>query len=258
LLLKALKFKRINTNLKVYNISDDAEEDLNNLPQLNKDDVLKLLELTPSQHFTKPPGRYSESSLVKALEEDGVGRPSTYAPIIQTIVMRNYVNRQKGYFFATQLGMKVSDLLVDNFSKIMDIKFTAGMEEELDEIEEGKLDYAKVLEDFYVPFKESLDHAKVHVQKEVITTEEICPQCGSFLIVKWGRRGQFLSCAKFPECKFSKSITTGIKCPAEGCTGELIERRSRRGLFYGCSKFPNCKYITDKLPEQNNQEQNQA
>jgi DNA topoisomerase-1 len=237
--------------LKVYKVSeeeDDAPENV--LPDFSIDEILDLLELIPSQHFTKAPGRYSESSLVKALEEDGVGRPSTYAPIIQTIVMRNYVNRLKGYFSATQLGMKVSDLLVENFSKIMDIKFTAALEDELDEVEEGKLDYVKVLKDFYAPFKESLEYAKIHVQKEIITTDEYCPQCNSVLIIKWGRRGQFLSCSKFPECKFSKSITTGIKCPAEGCAGELIERRSRRGAFYGCSKFPNCKYITDKLPEE--------
>jgi len=237
--------------LKVYKVSEEDEAGSENtLPDFSVGETLDLLELIPSQHFTKAPGRYSESSLVKALEEDGVGRPSTYAPIIQTIVMRNYVNRQKGYFFATQLGMKVSDLLVDNFAKIMDIKFTAALEDELDEVEEGKLDYVKVLQDFYVPFKESLEYAKIHVQKEVITTDEHCPLCNSVLIVKWGRRGQFLSCSKFPECKFSKSITTGIKCPAEGCTGELIERRSRRGAFYGCSKFPNCKYITDKLSEE--------
>ncbi|MDP8260438.1 MAG: type I DNA topoisomerase [Candidatus Gygaella obscura] len=237
--------------LKLYNIEDDEKQDnnKNKLPVLSENELLDLEKLLPQQSFTKPPARFSESSLIKILEELGVGRPSTYAPIIQTLVIRSYVHRLRGYFEATELGMTVSDILVDNFPKVMDVKFTAGLEEELDQIEEGKIDYLKVLNDFYTPFKENLDYAKKHVKKEVITADENCPQCGSVLVYKWGRRGRFLSCSKFPTCKFSKSITTGVKCPSEDCDGELIQRHSKRGVFYGCSKFPKCRYITDKLPQ---------
>ena len=131
----------------------------------------------------------------------------------------------------------------------MDVKFTASMEEELDEIEEGKLSRLKVLEDFYMPFKENLDFAQKNIKKEVITTDEICDKCGRPMVIKWGRKGKFLSCAGYPECKNSKSITTGIKCPQAGCDGELIERRSRRGFFFGCSSFPKCKFTSKDLPK---------
>ena len=221
----------------------------NTVPFLSKGDILELLKVLPSQHFTKPPGRYSDSSLIKALEEDGIGRPSTYAPIIYTLIMRDYVRRVKGYFNPTELGFKVCDLLVEYFSKIVDVGFTALMEEELDEVEEGRLDKLKVLQDFYSPFKVSLDFAQANVKKEIITTDKVCQLCGKPMIVKWGRRGKFLSCSGFPECKSSQSITSGVKCPEAGCGGELIERRSKRGFFYGCSNFPKCRFVSRTLPE---------
>lgn len=230
---------------KVYNKS---EEEKICLPELFKDEILNLIRLMPSQHFTRPPARYSEGSLVKALEQEGIGRPSTYAPIISTLSNRNYARRIKGYFHATELGFKVCDLLVEYFPKIMDIKFTARMEEELDEIEEGKYDRLKVLRDFYFPFKTHLDFAQKNIKKEIIYSDQICDKCGRPMVVKWGRRGKFLSCSGFPECKNSKAITTGVKCPQEGCDGELIERRSRRGFFYGCSNFPECKFTSKDLP----------
>jgi DNA topoisomerase-1 len=241
-----------------YNGNSESEDDekdktdkKNIIPLLAKGDFLELLRLLPSQHFTKPPGRYSDSSLIKALEEDGIGRPSTYAPIIYTLIMRDYVRRVKGYFNPTELGFKVCDLLVEYFPKIMDVGFTALMEEELDEIEEGRIDKLKVLKDFYGPFKVSLDFAQANVKKEVIITDQVCDKCKKPMIVKWGRRGKFLSCSGFPECKNSKSITSGIKCPEEGCGGELIERRSKRGFFYGCSNFPKCRFTSRTLPEEN-------
>lgn len=227
------------------------EKDKNSIPVLKNSEVLELLKLLPSQHFTKPPARYSDSSLVKALEEEGIGRPSTYAPIIYTLIMRNYVRRLKGYFQPTELGFKVCDMLVEYFPRIMDVKFTALMEEELDQIEEGKIDKLKVLQEFYQPFKESLDFAQTHIKKEVITTDQICEKCSKPMIVKWGRRGKFLSCSGFPECKFSKSITSGVKCPQADCGGELIERRSKRGFFYGCSNFPKCRFTSKTLPGEN-------
>ena len=231
------------------NGEDAGEKKKNAIPELDEGETLDLLGLEPSQHFTKPKPRFSDSSLVKAMEEEGIGRPSTYAPIIQTLIQRDYIRRIKSYFNPTELGCKVCDLLVEYFPKVMDLKFTALMEGELDGIEEGRLDKVKVLQDFYAPFKESLDFAQQHIKKEVIVTDEICGLCGRPMVVKWGRRGKFLSCSGFPECKYSKSITSGVKCPQAGCGGELIERRSRRGFFYGCSNFPKCTFTSRALPE---------
>ena len=232
----------------VYN-KQEEEKEKNIIPALEKDEVLELIKLIPSQHFTKPPPRFSDSSLVKSLEEEGIGRPSTYAPIIQTLVLRDYVRRLKGYFYTTELGFKVCDLLIEYFPKIMDVKFTARMEEELDEIEEGSLSRIKVLEDFYGPFKTSFDFAQENIKKEIVETNEICDKCGRPMVIKWGRKGKFLSCSDYPKCKNAKSITTGIKCPEPGCGGELIERRSRRGFFYGCTNYPKCKFICKTIPK---------
>ncbi len=234
----------------IYNKDNDNEEKKKNvIPVLEKDEILNLIKLDPSQHFTKPPPRFSDSSLVKVLEEEGIGRPSTYAPIIHTLILRDYARRIKGYFQPTELGFKVCEMLVEYFPKIMDVKFTALMEEKLDEIEEGNMDKIKVLQEFYAPFKESLDFAQNNIKKEVITTDEVCDKCGKPMIVKWGRKGKFLSCSDYPTCKNSKSITSGVKCPEPGCGGELIERRSMRGFFYGCSNFPKCRFTSRTLPE---------
>jgi DNA topoisomerase-1 len=219
------------------------------LPDLVKDEPLHLLGLEPSQHFTKPPPRFTDSSLVKALEEEGIGRPSTYAPIIYTLSLRDYVRRQKGYFFPTELGIKVCDLLVEYFPRVMDVKFTAQMEEELDSIEEGEAKRLAVLNDFYAPFKESLDYAQQHIKKEVVFTSDTCEKCGRPMVVKWGRKGKFLSCSGYPDCKNSKSIPSGVKCPQPGCGGDLVERRSRRGFFYGCSNYPKCTFTAKFLPQ---------
>ena len=229
---------------------DNEEQDVKLDPSLYaQGDVLNLLEVKPSQHFTKPPARYSEASLVKALEEQGIGRPSTYASIIHTLVYRNYVLRDRGYFTATELGIKICNLLMEYFKKIMDIGFTAKMEEELDSIEDGTNLYAKVLGDFWGPFKEELDFAMANIQKTAMTIAKVCPECAKPMVVKWGRRGRFISCTGFPDCKHAEAFTTGVKCPTESCTGELVERRSHRGAtFYGCSRYPECKFIANKLP----------
>jgi len=235
--------------LKVY--SEDGEEK-KLLPKLSIGEVLNLLKLIPSQHFTKPPPRFSDASLVKALEEKGIGRPSTYAPIIYTIIERHYVLRERGYLRPTELGTIVIELLVKHFPDIMDVKFTAKMEEELDNIEERKQDKLTVLNEFYEPFKKDLEKALENmrdVKREVIETDEICELCGRKMVIKWSRRGRFLSCSGYPECKFAKSITTGVKCPLPDCDGELVQRRSKRGVFYGCTKYPKCKYTANKLPE---------
>ena len=221
-----------------------------NLAHYVKNDVLALLEVKPTQHFTKPPPRYSEASLVKVLEEEGIGRPSTYAAIIQTIVARNYVLRERGYFMATELGMRICDLLVEYFPKIMDVGFTARMEENLDMVEEGNLDYINLLKEFYSPFKQELDYAMQNIERTEDFVDQKCPDCGRQMVVKWGRRGKFLSCSGFPECKYAQAFTTGVKCPQENCDGELVKRRGHRGRsFYGCSRYPKCTYTANALPE---------
>ncbi|MBI4335127.1 MAG: type I DNA topoisomerase [Candidatus Omnitrophica bacterium] len=237
----------------LYPQEDNDNDQKKDPPRLVSGENLDLVKLAPSQHFTKPPPRYSDASLVKALEEKGIGRPSTYAPTISTIVARNYVKRDKGYLSPTELGMVVNDLLLQYFQKILDEKFTAKMEEELDEIEEGKMEWVNVLRVFYRPFSFELKMAHSYmkaVKKEVTPTDQICELCGRPMVIKWGRHGKFLSCSGFPECKNAKTIGIGAKCPQEGCGGELVERRSKRGPFYGCSNYPKCTYIAKRLPEE--------
>ncbi|MEI8011304.1 MAG: type I DNA topoisomerase [Candidatus Omnitrophota bacterium] len=234
--------------LSLYKSVDDEQEKQDLAPYVDKD-MLQMTEVKPSQHFTKPPARFSEASLVKTLEEEGIGRPSTYASIIQTLVLRNYVTRERGYFTPTQLGCLVCDLLVANFPRIMDITFTAQMEERLDLVEEGKLEYATLLKDFYGPFRQELDAASGNIEKTNIAFAKPCPVCQGEMLVKWGRNGRFVSCAAFPKCKHAEPFPTGVVCPEEGCGGELVERRNRRGgVFYGCNKYPACKHISNKLP----------
>ncbi len=234
--------------LSVYKAGED-EEEKQDLTPYQENDILQMTAVNPTQHFTKPPARYSEASLVKALEEDGIGRPSTYAAIIQTLLLRNYVTRERGYFTATQLGFLICDLLVANFPRILDVTFTAQMEERLDMVEEGELDSVGLLKDFYAPFRQELDAAMGSIEKTSIAFNKACPICKGEMIVKWGKNGRFISCAAFPECKHAEPYPVGVKCPEPGCDGELVERRNRRGgVFYGCSKYPACKHISNKLP----------
>src|SRR3989339_132626 len=233
-------------------IENEAREEESKIDfsHYDKGDNLNFVEVKPTQHFTKPPPRFSDASLVKALEEDGIGRPSTYASIILTLVMRNYVEREKGYLGPTELGVLISDLLVEYFSKIMDITFTAKMEENLDLIEEGDLVYKDLLKEFYQPFNEELDYAEDNIVKTENFVDKDCPECGKKLLIKWGRRGKFLSCSGFPDCKHAEPLTLGIKCPEEGCEGEVVKRKSSRGAFYGCTKYPQCTYVSKELPEE--------
>jgi len=242
--------------MAAYKTEDEAEDDAagkNSLPLLVAGELLDLVDLSSAQHFTKPPARFSEASLIKALEEDGVGRPSTYAPIISTIVSRDYVRREKGYLMPTELGSKVSEMLVEYFPQIMDITFTAHMEEELDMVEEGQMNWVNILQEFYNPFKEKLEYASANIKKEVIYSDEICGLCGKQMVIKWGRKGKFLSCSDYPTCKNAKSISSGVKCPQPECGGDLILRRSYRGRsFYGCSNYPNCHFTSRELPSAEN------
>ncbi len=237
----------------IYAVADETEEEAKKpqvLPPLAAGDPLRLSTLAPDQHFTKPPPRYSDASLVKTLEEKGIGRPSTYAPTIQTILDRNYVQRQASALAPTEMGEIVTDLLVQHFPTILNETFTAQMEDELDQVEEGTLEWARCIETFYAPFQASVTQAQEameSIKKQVVQTDEVCPQCQRPMVIKWGRHGKFMSCSGFPECKFAKSITTGVKCPEPGCEGELVARRSKRGSFYGCSKYPACRHIQRTL-----------
>ncbi len=237
---------------------DDKKDDAAMLlPDLKKNDRVKNISIKPEQHFTQPPARYSEASLIKTLEEKGIGRPSTYAPIIDTIMARNYVEKQNRNFVPTELGFVVVDFLVKHFSKLINVDFTAHLEEELDEIANGKETYLDVMKGFYSVFEEELKEAddaeKVHVADE--PSDEICELCGSPMVYKFGRFGRFLACSRFPECKNTKPITvsTGVTCPKCG-QGEIVERKSRRGrVFYGCSRYPACDFtLWDKpvVPEE--------
>ncbi len=223
------------------------------LPDLKVGQNLKLHELLGEQHFTKPPARFNDASLIKLLEEKGIGRPSTYAPTISTILGRMYAERKGGALMPTELGETVADILVKHFPKILDEAFTALMEEELDEIEEGKMDWVKVLKDFYGPFSEFLARAQTemkNVKPAPVPTDYQCDVCGKQLFIKFGRFGKFMACAGFPECKFTRSIPTGFFCPETGCGGELVKRRAKgRRAFYGCSNYPKCTHVANELPK---------
>ncbi len=218
------------------------------LPTLHKDEVIELVDLGITPHTTKPPSRFNDASLVKLMEEKGIGRPSTYAPTIQTLITRNYIRRQKNFFVPTELGIKVNGILNKYFPEITDEKFTADMEEKLDQIEEGKEEWRKILEDFYPSFRKQIEEANLALKKEIEFSSKKCPRCGRSLLIKWSRKGKFLSCEGFPQCRYAESITTEINCP-ECKDGKLIERRNKRGqTFYGCSNFPNCSYTCRNLP----------
>lgn len=236
---------------KVYNDGDG--EDVNKpLPVLKQGDSLNLVELEAEQHFTQPPPRFTEASLVKFLEDNNIGRPSTYAPIIDTILKRNYVERQNRQFAPTELGIIVVDLLKANFPKIMDVEFTAHMEEELDLIEDGKLDWRQVVTGFYGPFALDLEKAKELIGKVEIKEEEAgkpCPQCGRPLYIKYGRFGKFLACSGFPDCRHTESINEeiGVSCPL--CGGNVLGLKSKKGRrFYGCSNYPDCRLLSWQQP----------
>ncbi len=224
------------------------------LPELEIRERLTLIQLLPEQHFTKPPPRFSEAILVKALEEEGIGRPSTYAPIIQVIQQRNYVEKVKGRFYSTELGRTVTDLLVAHFPQVLDVKFTANMEQGLDEVEEGRVDWVKLLRDFYQPFKLTLVKATremKRVKRPERVTDEKCPQCGGVMVEKDGRYGRFLACRNFPKCKYTQPMTTGVPCPEAGCNGQIAERRSKKGrTFFSCDRYPDCKFSLWDKPVQ--------
>jgi len=243
--------------LKVYPINFTETE----LPPLQKNEILELKKLIPCQHFTQPPSRYTEATLIKALEAEGIGRPSTYAPILSTIQERNYIEKdEQKKFKPTEIGIVVNDILVQHFPEIVDIKFTATMEENLDKIAQGEKEWVPVIREFYTPFAENLQKKYYtpfaenlqkkyqEVSKKDFTekpTDKNCPQCGSPLLIRLGKFGRFYACSKFPKCKYTESLkenTLGIKCPK--CKkGKIVEKRTKKGkIFYGCNQFPECDF----------------
>ncbi|MBQ1545647.1 MAG: type I DNA topoisomerase [Clostridia bacterium] len=238
---------------KLYEFDD--EKSGSKFPDLSEGDQLKLRELSGNQHFTQPPARYTEASLVKALEENGIGRPSTYASIISTILAREYVVRESKTLKPTELGEAVTKLLEKEFPKIVNTKFTASMETSLDDVSEGKEDYVEILRDFYGDLESSLEKARtdmqgVKIQLEEDKTDIPCEKCGRMMVIKTGRYGKFLACPGYPSCKNTKPLIeeTGAKCPKCG-EGDVIKRRSRRGyVFYGCNNYPKCDFSTWDVP----------
>lgn len=236
-------------------VSTEEEESKQVLPELSQGELLRLLELLPRQHFTEPPPRYSEATLVKSLEELGIGRPSTYATIIDTIQERGYVVLEAKRFKPTDLGFTVTDLLVKHFPEIMDAQFTAGVESKLDDVEEGDQDWVRLLTEFYEPFDKQLGQAMETAERvkiEPVLTEEICPNCGRPMALRQGRFGPFLGCSGFPECRTILSTPEqklDVACPKPGCPGHVVQKKSRKGrTFYGCSEYPACDYVTWHKP----------
>jgi len=238
---------------KVYLSKEEGEEDSQKaLPELEADEILKLVKITPAGHFTQPPPRYSEAALVKALEENGVGRPSTYAPTISTITARGYVSKEQKTLFPTELGSIVNTIMIENFEQIVDIDFTANMEETLDKVEEGEIPWKDILRDFYYPFEEKIKEAAENIGEVEVRDEEtdvICENCGRNMVIKFGRYGRFLACPGFPDCKNAKPLfeDAGVDCPL--CKSKVQIKKTKKGrIYYGCENSPDCDFMSWNKP----------
>ena len=248
--------------LKIYqegkDQTDEEDEELKHrLPAVSEGEMLRFRSIKPEQHFTEPPPRYNEATLVKKLESDGVGRPSTYASILSTIQEREYVKKEGGRFYPTELGMVVTDLLLQSFDDIFDVKYTARMEEELDEIEDGHLDWREAMADFYGKFSRDLEHAEEHmtdIKRMEKPTDLTCEKCGKPLVIKWGRHGSFIACTGYPECTYTRELTVdlpdvdkvdlseqGDEEYCENCGRPMVLKKGRFGTFYACTGYPDCK-----------------
>ena len=259
-ILAAGKEFKVSTSRLVYhgflNVYQDEEEDSQQtgsyFGNLEAGEKLTLDSLEPSQHFTQPPAHYTESSLVKALEERGIGRPSTYAPTISTIIARHYVTKDKKNLYVTELGQAVNEIMVSEFPEIVDEQFTAGMEQRLDAVAEGQLDWKEIARDFYPKLDESVKKAEQELENVKIAdevTDEVCELCGRNMVIKYGPHGKFLACPGFPECRNTKPFLEkiGVKCPK--CGAEVVIRKTKKGrIFYGCEKNPECDYMSWKRP----------
>jgi len=229
-------------------ISESDEKNEQSLPTINSGDKFNLKLLEPKQHFTQPPARYTEASLIRTLEELGIGRPSTYAPTVSTILARNYILKEKKQLYPTELGVVVTDLMKENFKNIVDVEFTADMETRLDEVEEGKLEWKNIIREFYGPFKKELEAADKSVEHVQLTLQEsdvVCEMCGKTMVYRDGKFGKFLACPGFPSCRNTKPIIEeiGVNCPK--CGGSLVVRRSRKGVrYFGCINAPTCDFMS--------------
>ena len=239
---------------KVIKLLATKEDKETALPELHPGDELKLEGYRPEQHFTQGPARYTDASIIRILEEKGIGRPSTYAPIISVLLERYYVTRENRQLVPTTLGRMINEILVESFPTVVDAGFTAGMESMLDEVEENKRDWVLALKDFYGPFKARIDEVMENLQSYRGSLDEatdvVCEKCGKPMVKKLGRFGFFLACTGFPECRNTRSIPLA-RCPRDGCTGEIVARRKAKGRgreFYGCSRYPECDFITYYKP----------
>ncbi|MBI2338032.1 type I DNA topoisomerase [Candidatus Daviesbacteria bacterium] len=253
--LKLYQISKIKDQRDEEEIGDTKEQ---RLPELKENEQLDLIQLLPGQHFTEPPPRYNEASLIKKLEELGIGRPSTYAPILSTIQERFYVEKLERKFIPTPLGTTVTDFLLEYFSDIIDYSFTARMEDELDEIARGEREWKPTIGTFYEPFEEKLEKTSKTAKKvkmEVQYAGKQCPECGKELIIRIGKFGKFLACSGFPECKHTESLEEKIDAKCPDCGGEVVVRKTRRGkTFYGCKNWPGCKFASWTKPKGNNSE----
>ena len=246
--------KRFAGFTSVYEESTDEAQEAaeSTLPQFSEGDPVTIDSVSSVQHFTQPPARYTEASLVKTLEEKGIGRPSTYAPTITTIIARGYVMRENKRLFPTELGRTINSMMTEYFGPIVDTEFTAGLEEELDSVEEGKEDWHKVLEKFYPPFEKMLENAEEAIEKVEIKDEpsdEICDKCGAQMVYRVGRYGRFLACPNFPDCRNTKPILKYIDASCPLCGGRLLEKNSRKNRkFYGCEHYPECSFVSWEMP----------
>ena len=231
---------------------EPEEETAGGMMDVQEGSEAKVEATDATQHFTQAPPRYTEASLVRALEEKGIGRPSTYAPTISTILARGYVMREKKQLFPTELGVMITDMMKEYFSDIVDIAFTAGMEEQLDDVEAGKRQWREVIGEFYGPFEKTLEHAEQSIEKVEIKDEVsdvVCDQCGAMMVYKLGRFGRFLACPNFPACRNTKAIQVEIAAPCPKCGGKLLEKTSRKGRkFYGCERYPECDFVSWEMP----------
>lgn len=234
--------------MKVYNYTSDEENEDIKIPALSENDILFKKEIKGNQHFTQPPAKFSEASLVKTLEENGIGRPSTYAPIISTLLDRKYIERDKKTLSPTELGNIVNNIMSEYFKEIIDIEFTAEMENKLDNIEEGKDNWNSVVNQFYKPLEVSIDIAEKEVSKITIedeVTDIKCDKCGKFMVIKHGRFGDFLACPGYPECKNTKPIIEELNVACPKCGGKILVRKSKKGRkFFGCSNYPECNFVS--------------
>jgi len=232
---------------------DDAEASSEvNLPALKEGDAVAIGEVESEQHFTQPPSRYTEASLVRALDEKGIGRPSTYAPTITTIISRGYVSREKKRLYPTELGRMITAMMEEYFTDIVDTEFTADLEERLDAVEEGDVDWKQILRDFYPSFAETLRVAEQQIEKVEVKDEPSdvpCDKCGAMMVYKMGRFGRFLACPNFPDCRNTKAILNYIAAPCPVCGGRLMEKTSRKNRkFYGCEHYPECEFVSWEMP----------